>query len=133
MYGPAELDGPVARADTLADAADLDALVVAVRGGAVHEECTRVLELLREWLTDDRLRRPRLVLLTHDTSTDLAAAAVSGLVGSAQAEHPGRITVIELPTAPVTARDAVRVAGRRARLGRAALRVGRGRSRRSPA
>ncbi|WP_328455592.1 type I polyketide synthase [Amycolatopsis sp. NBC_00438] len=58
---------------------------------------SRTLELLQEWLAEDRLRDTRLVVLTRGaTDGDPAAAAVWGLVRSAQAEHPGRVTLVDL-------------------------------------
>ncbi|MBT2899984.1 SDR family NAD(P)-dependent oxidoreductase, partial [Streptomyces sp. McG3] len=67
------------------------------RGGELHEVTESVLTSLQEWLasdTDD-------VLVVHtrdavDTGTpDLAAAAVWGLVRSAQTENPGRIVLLD--------------------------------------
>ncbi len=68
-----------------------------------HALCARVLELLRQWVDRPELAETRLVVLTHgamavhDTAevTDPAAAAVWGLVRSAQSEHPGRIQLID--------------------------------------
>jgi acyl transferase domain-containing protein/acyl-CoA synthetase (AMP-forming)/AMP-acid ligase II/thioesterase domain-containing protein/acyl carrier protein len=56
---------------------------------------------LREWLADDR--PDRLVVVTHRATTDdpdLAGAAVWGLIRSAQGEHPGRITLVDLCGTP---------------------------------
>ncbi|MCD9591914.1 SDR family NAD(P)-dependent oxidoreductase, partial [Streptomyces sp. 8ZJF_21] len=50
---------------------------------------TRVLHTIQEWLTDD----DRTLIVR--TGTDLASAAVSGLVRSAQSEHPGRFILVE--------------------------------------
>jgi polyketide synthase 7 len=79
--------------------ADADAGVV----GAVYAATHAVLEVLQSWLAGDQAGR--LVILTrgavgltgHDI-TDLAGAAVWGLVRSAQAEHPGRIMLIDTDT-----------------------------------
>ncbi|MGV9856953.1 type I polyketide synthase, partial [Streptomyces sp. NPDC003442] len=68
-----------------------------------HALCARVLDLLRQWVDRPELADTRLVVLTHgamavhDTAevTDPAAAAVWGLVRSAQSEHPGRIQLID--------------------------------------
>ena len=57
-----------------------------------------MLALLQGWLADERLADARLVVVTrravaahgHDDIRDLAAAAVWGLVRTAQSEHPGR-------------------------------------------
>ncbi|MBU3863924.1 SDR family NAD(P)-dependent oxidoreductase [Streptomyces sp. 4503] len=69
-----------------------------------HALCARVLDLLRQWVDRPELAGTRLVILTrgamavHDTAevTDPAAAAVWGLVRSAQSEHPGRIQLIDI-------------------------------------
>ena len=87
--------------------------------GATHELCTRVLRLLQQWLDDDDAADSTLVLVTHNamvtgterdgaTGSDPAAAAVWGLVGSAQSENPGRFVLVDLddaadPGAAVTA------------------------------
>ncbi|HET8661570.1 MAG TPA: type I polyketide synthase, partial [Micromonosporaceae bacterium] len=64
----------------------------------------RILGLLQEWLADDRLGPARLVIVTSgavaadpdERPADLATAAVWGLVRAAQAEHPGRILLLDL-------------------------------------
>ncbi|RVW03612.1 type I polyketide synthase [Rhodococcus spongiicola] len=74
---------------------------------AAHELCARVLRLLQEWQSDDRFADCPLVIVTRnamvtddgagqDERTDLAAAAVWGLVGSAQNEDPDRFVLIDL-------------------------------------
>ncbi|WP_421106322.1 SDR family NAD(P)-dependent oxidoreductase [Streptomyces sp. NEAU-S77] len=83
---------------------------VAGRGGvgenptqAAHDATTQALHLLQTWLADDRFADSRLVLLTSgavsttttDPVTDLAHAAVHGLVRSAQAENPDRIVLVD--------------------------------------
>ena len=76
-------------------------------GGAVervHGVAGRVLGLVQEWLADDRLENARLVVLTSgavaaDPAGDVghvAAAAVWGLVRSAQTENPGRFVLLDL-------------------------------------
>ncbi|GAA2268356.1 type I polyketide synthase [Streptomyces amakusaensis] len=78
---------------------------------AAHRDALRALELLKEWLAEDALDGTRLVLLTQGGSAgsagsgrsgrsggeapDLGAATVHGLVRSAQAEAPRRITLID--------------------------------------
>ncbi|WP_449339527.1 SDR family NAD(P)-dependent oxidoreductase [Streptomyces chartreusis] len=102
-------------------------LVVSVAGPGEGAEAARaatrqVLALLRDFLADDRFRRSRLVLVTRgavaatdaDDVTDLGAAAVWGLVRSAQAEHPGRLLLVDtdeasaplLPALPALLDDA---------------------------
>jgi acyl transferase domain-containing protein/acyl-CoA synthetase (AMP-forming)/AMP-acid ligase II len=62
--------------------------------GSVLAATERVLELVREWLGDERWVASRLVVVTRPD--DLAGAAVRGLVRSAESEHPGRFGVVEL-------------------------------------
>ncbi|WP_285682049.1 type I polyketide synthase [Actinoplanes sp. NBRC 103695] len=52
----------------------------------------RTLEAIRTWLTAERFADSTLIV---HTGTGLAAATVSGLVRSAQSEHPGRIVLVE--------------------------------------
>ncbi|MPY64751.1 acyltransferase domain-containing protein, partial [Streptomyces spongiae] len=83
-------------------------LVVTVAGPGSDAEAARaatrhVLAVLGEFLADDRFRRSRLLLVTRgavaandaEDVTDLGAAAVWGLVRSAQAEHPGRVLPVD--------------------------------------
>ncbi|MFY1627604.1 SDR family NAD(P)-dependent oxidoreductase [Micromonospora sp. WMMD735] len=60
----------------------------------------QLLTLLQGWLADERLASSRLLVLTHgaqgDRVTEPAAAAVWGLVRSAQSENPGRIVLVDL-------------------------------------
>ncbi|MFI7075557.1 SDR family NAD(P)-dependent oxidoreductase, partial [Micromonospora sediminicola] len=74
----------------------------------VRAATTGVLAALRDWLTTDATADARLVVLTRDAmparpddpATDLAGAAVWGLVRSAQSEHPGRIVLADLDRDP---------------------------------
>ncbi|MFI9031276.1 type I polyketide synthase, partial [Streptomyces sp. NPDC053560] len=70
---------------------------------AVHAATTAALALVQQWLAEDRLAGSRLVFVTrgavaHDDTrtTDLAAAAVHGLVRSAQTENPGTFGLLDL-------------------------------------
>ncbi|MEU8878268.1 type I polyketide synthase, partial [Streptomyces javensis] len=71
---------------------------------AAHDATAQALHLLQTWLADDRFANSRLVLLTSasvatktaEPVTDLAGAAVRGLVRSAQAENPDRLLLIDL-------------------------------------
>ncbi|MEU6540479.1 type I polyketide synthase [Streptomyces sp. NPDC047000] len=73
---------------------------------AVHEATATALTQLRTWLADDRRTGSRLLFLTRgavaaadgETVTDLPAAAVRGLVRSAQAENPGRFLLLDTDT-----------------------------------
>ncbi len=67
---------------------------------SVYAATHRALEVLQSWLAGDRAAT--LVVLTHgavglagEDVTDLAGAAVWGLVRSAQAEHPGRVVLVD--------------------------------------
>ncbi|QDY80408.1 tacrolimus type I polyketide synthase FkbB [Streptomyces qinzhouensis] len=66
--------------------------------GEVRRLGAGVLAALRRFLTDDRYAEA--VMAVH-TGPGLAAAAVAGLVRTAQAEHPGRIVLVD--AAPDTA------------------------------
>ncbi|WP_374210309.1 type I polyketide synthase [Frankia sp. AgW1.1] len=74
---------------------DPDGLEAAVAG---------TLATVQGFLADERLAAARLLVLTrgamsvvdHDGPPDLGGAAVWGLVRSAQAEHPGRIVLVDL-------------------------------------
>ncbi|WP_189080734.1 type I polyketide synthase [Mangrovihabitans endophyticus] len=61
---------------------------------AAHGAVDATLALLQQWLADERFAASRLIVVTH--AADLAAAAVRGLVRSAQAENPDRIGLVEL-------------------------------------
>ncbi|WP_435852311.1 SDR family NAD(P)-dependent oxidoreductase [Streptomyces sparsogenes] len=69
---------------------------------AARETTRRTLELVREWLADERLLDTRLLILTHGAvqvaegeKPHLAEAPVWGLIRSAQAEHPGRLILLD--------------------------------------
>ncbi|WP_238324158.1 polyketide synthase dehydratase domain-containing protein, partial [Salinispora pacifica] len=92
-------------ADPLArDGATAAALLVLTAGlggdvagpSAVHDEVNRVLGLVQEWLAGSNTHR--LAVLTRhavgDDVTDLAGAAVWGLLRSAQAENPDRLLLV---------------------------------------
>jgi acyl transferase domain-containing protein/NADPH:quinone reductase-like Zn-dependent oxidoreductase/acyl carrier protein len=62
----------------------------------------QALELLQQWLSDQRVGSAKFVVVTHGAVTvddreipDLAASGVLGLVRSAQSEHPGRFTLLD--------------------------------------
>ncbi|WP_193581973.1 type I polyketide synthase, partial [Streptomyces mobaraensis] len=70
--------------------------------GAARERTHRVLADLQSWLADERFAGSTLVVVTRGAApagttevTDLAGAAVGGLVRSAQAENPGRIVLVD--------------------------------------
>ncbi|MGY5138227.1 SDR family NAD(P)-dependent oxidoreductase, partial [Streptomyces nigrescens] len=77
-----------------------------------HDLARRVLERLQSWLAEERYQDSRLVILTRGAvlldgeTVSPAAAAVWGLVRSAQSEHPERIVLIDVDAdvdAPVEA------------------------------
>ncbi|MEV4531995.1 SDR family NAD(P)-dependent oxidoreductase, partial [Streptosporangium sp. NPDC049304] len=82
--------------------------VISDQAGAVvdatHRLTTRVLDLLRQWLADERYRDSQLVFVTRgavaaedgEVVSDLPAAAVCGLVRSAQSENPGRFLLVDI-------------------------------------
>ncbi|OPF70548.1 beta-ketoacyl synthase, partial [Streptomyces antioxidans] len=69
-----------------------------------HDATTQALHLLQTWLADNRFTNSRLILLTSgavattpgEPVPDPAAAAVRGLLRSAQSENPDRFTLIDL-------------------------------------
>nr|WP_237713761.1 type I polyketide synthase [Rhodococcus sp. P14] len=73
---------------------------------ATHRLCARTLRLLQDWLDDAEFADSVLVVVTRNAAAtgeeadghdvDLAAAAVWGLVGSAQNENPGRFVLLDL-------------------------------------
>ena len=71
---------------------------------ATHQAVHRALALVQEWLTLEALDGSRLVVVTRGAVSavrgedvhDLAAAAVWGLLRSAQSENPGRIVLVDL-------------------------------------
>ncbi|WP_456303040.1 SDR family NAD(P)-dependent oxidoreductase [Streptomyces rimosus] len=97
---------------SLADlAGDEDFVVVPVSGGtgddvpaATHQLTTRVLGLLQDWAGREGADATRLVFVTRgavsadegEAVRDVAAAAVWGLVRSAQTENPGRFVLLDL-------------------------------------
>ncbi|WP_086841069.1 type I polyketide synthase [Amycolatopsis kentuckyensis] len=98
---------PVDTADdvtALAEKADAPPVVVLEAAGADALAVTsRVLEIVQAWLAAPAFEEARLVVTTRGavpaggdhTLTDPAAAAVWGLVRSAQAEHPDRIVLLD--------------------------------------
>ncbi|MFI9161981.1 SDR family NAD(P)-dependent oxidoreductase [Kitasatospora aureofaciens] len=105
-------------ADPLAAGASAPGTVVVTwEGGArpgddlpeqVRRAVRETLDLVRGWLADERLAGSRLALRTRgavaalpgEAVTDLAAAALWGLLRSAQLEYPDRLLLVDLPAAP---------------------------------
>ncbi|MER7670561.1 SDR family NAD(P)-dependent oxidoreductase [Kitasatospora sp. NPDC096128] len=74
---------------------------------AAHRLAGEVLGLLQDWLAGERFADSRLVVVTRgavgsgpgDAPADVAAAAVWGLVRTAQSEHPDRFVLVDLDPA----------------------------------
>ncbi|GAB2663664.1 hypothetical protein GCM10027271_23000 [Saccharopolyspora gloriosae] len=99
-------------ASTASGSAVPDVFLIPVTGDAaagpqaVHDLTHRALAVLQEWQSDQRFARSHLVFVTRgavavdgETPADVAAAAVWGLVRSAQAEDPGRLLLVDLDDA----------------------------------
>jgi acyl transferase domain-containing protein/acyl carrier protein len=98
------LEPPVARDPTPAAMAPEAAPHDGGLAGATHAATRAALALVRAALADERLASARLVVVTRGAVAttgaerpDPAAAAVWGLVRSAQSEHLGRLTLLDLP------------------------------------
>ncbi|WP_433200629.1 type I polyketide synthase [Nocardia sp. CA-107356] len=72
---------------------------------ATHTEVARILAVVQAWLDQDRFASSTLLIATRGAValpgadlTDLAGAAVWGLVRTAQTEDPGRIVVVDADT-----------------------------------
>ncbi|WP_232524296.1 type I polyketide synthase [Nocardiopsis gilva] len=73
---------------------------------AAHSAACEALDLLQTWLAHDQLTSPRLMVVTDgavavgsdEESSNLSLSPVWGLVRSAQAENPGRITLVDADT-----------------------------------
>ncbi|WP_203721015.1 type I polyketide synthase [Paractinoplanes brasiliensis] len=72
--------------------------------GGVTETVVAALARIQEWLADPASDDARLVVLTSGAADgeDLAAAAVWGLVRSAQSEHPDRFVLLDADQQPST-------------------------------
>ncbi|MEU2733862.1 beta-ketoacyl reductase, partial [Streptomyces griseoviridis] len=66
--------------------------------GDVHRFANWALELLRSWLAEERFADSRLVFVSSGAvdGSELAGAAVWGLVRSAISEHPGRFGLLDV-------------------------------------
>ncbi|MGW3233850.1 SDR family NAD(P)-dependent oxidoreductase, partial [Kitasatospora sp. NPDC001095] len=77
--------------------------VLPVTGGDLHSTLGEVLRTVQEWLADERFADARLIVTTRgavatrdgDDVTDLPAAAVWGLLRTAQSEQPGRLVLLD--------------------------------------
>ncbi|MBL1110311.1 SDR family NAD(P)-dependent oxidoreductase, partial [Streptomyces sp. 5-8] len=71
--------------------------------GGSRRAAGTVLSVVRDWLAEERTADARLLVLTRgavtvgeEDVTDLAGAAVWGLVRAAQGEHPGRFVLVDV-------------------------------------
>ncbi|WP_344352409.1 type I polyketide synthase, partial [Streptomyces nogalater] len=87
-------------------------------GTGTHRAAARVLTAVQEWLADERTASARLLVLTRgavaageEDVTDLAGAAVWGLVRAAQGEHPGRFVLVDTDTGTESAVAAAAATG----------------------
>ncbi|MER5748175.1 SDR family NAD(P)-dependent oxidoreductase, partial [Streptomyces sp. NPDC002225] len=91
--------GPAAHGDGAAGGGDRGEDLAA----RTHTLLLDVLDTLQEWLADEKFERSRLVVVTRGAVTgvpgghspDPAAAAVWGLLRSAQTENPGRFLLLD--------------------------------------
>jgi NADP-dependent 3-hydroxy acid dehydrogenase YdfG len=107
---PALPGGAASRYATLAEVPGSPAVLLApfapeaCSAGAAHAGAERALALVREFLAEQRFAATRLVVLTSgavaaadgEPVPGLAHAPVWGLLRSAQAENPGRLTLVDL-------------------------------------
>ncbi|MPY63720.1 SDR family NAD(P)-dependent oxidoreductase, partial [Streptomyces spongiae] len=113
---PEDLAGELAAAgvkavpyDGLAAVAERHRLVLAPLGesgadpaASAHAHAGAALSLARTWSADERFAGARLVVVVRGATTgsEPGAAAAWGLLRSAQSEHPGRITLLDVPGEP---------------------------------
>ncbi|MER6397384.1 type I polyketide synthase [Kitasatospora sp. NPDC001603] len=80
-------------------------------GGDPRAAVAAALAVLQAWLSAPALGQSRLVVSVGGDGTDLATAAVSGLLRSAQSEHPDRIVIAELDDSAAALLPAVLASG----------------------
>ncbi|MGX7763117.1 type I polyketide synthase [Streptomyces angustmyceticus] len=134
----ADLDALAATVATGTTMPDTVLLVCATHAGTgtpdVRGLLATTLATCRQWLAEERFAGSRLVLVTRgavaagpgEGVSDLAGAAVCGLVRSAQREHPGRLWLLDLDDSEASRRvlaDAVAAAPAQAALRAGELRL----------
>ncbi|TYB44902.1 type I polyketide synthase [Actinomadura chibensis] len=79
-----------------------ETVVLSVAAAEPRDAAQRALTAVRSWLTDERFAASSLVVVTSgavsvagEDVTDLGAAAVWGLVRTAQSEDPGRVVLVD--------------------------------------
>ncbi|MCM6778879.1 SDR family NAD(P)-dependent oxidoreductase [Nocardia sp. CDC159] len=116
--GPVRYEDSSALASAVAAGTPVpDTVLVAVGSDAPDRPrpvLDRVLALIREWVATPEFSHSRLVLVSRggvavepDEMPDLCSTAVWGLVRSAQAEHPDRLVLVDVPVAaePIAAAE----------------------------
>ncbi|WP_037844327.1 SpnB-like Rossmann fold domain-containing protein, partial [Streptomyces sp. NRRL F-5126] len=76
----------------------------------IRHVTSHILRLLQHWLTDERLTDTQLVILTHHANaihdgediTSLAQTTLTGLLRTAQAEHPHHFRLLDIDHNPTT-------------------------------
>ncbi|HTA15512.1 MAG TPA: type I polyketide synthase, partial [Solirubrobacteraceae bacterium] len=76
--------------------------------GGIRAGVSRLLATLQAWLAEERLSESRLVVVTRaavataagEQPADLAGGSLWGLVRTAQSEHPGRLTLVDVDGEP---------------------------------
>ncbi len=102
-WGATELDGAEAESAASTVVFESESVAGDVVAG-VYAATSSVLAVLQSWLARDRagvlvVTTRGAVALPGEDVTDLAGAAVWGLVRSAQTEHPGRIVLVDTDAA----------------------------------
>ncbi|WP_405182248.1 SDR family NAD(P)-dependent oxidoreductase [Nocardia sp. NBC_01377] len=105
-------------ADPVAVSAD-PASDAAVDPAVIHRAVHAAAALVQEWLAEERFAEARLIVLTRgavaavpgEDITDLAHAAVWGLIRTAQSEHPGRFVLADVDDLAEIHSPAVDLAG----------------------
>ncbi|WP_320065551.1 type I polyketide synthase [Micromonospora sp. RTGN7] len=103
---------PVATGEDVTASAEAapDVLLYEAVAGDPRASVSAALTLLQAWLAEPALAETRLAVVTGDCAK-LDAAAVWGLVRSAQSEHPGRIVLADLDDASRSVLPAVLLSG----------------------
>ncbi|MFD4673750.1 SDR family NAD(P)-dependent oxidoreductase [Lentzea sp. NPDC058450] len=91
----AALDIDLTTIETVPDVVLVPLQANGYRAAEIHDAVHAALALVRAWLADDRFAAARLAFLTGDLTEDGQAAAVHGLIRSAQTEHPNRFLLVE--------------------------------------
>ncbi|ADD43786.1 type I polyketide synthase [Stackebrandtia nassauensis] len=118
-------DWPVLTEGSGLPSGTVEGVIVPVGDAAPLPTLTHVLTLVQSWLSQERFADATMVFALRDDSP--TAAAVAGLVRTAQAEHPGRFGIAEVddPASDLDAAVAVLATGEpevRVRGGRVAVR-----------